>query len=72
MTTQTTFIKLPENLRRPITGGCQCPFCKAHPHLIPQWDTLASGRRGLAWTVHYPELIAVESRIANTGAIVRN
>ena len=37
----TTFVKLPEPLRRPIEGGCSCNFCKEHPRLTPSWDTVA-------------------------------
>jgi hypothetical protein len=56
---ETWFIKLPYSVRRPIAGGCQCSYCKAHLHQVPQWDTLAidpSRARDHAWTVHYPEL----------------
>lgn len=51
----TTFIRLPDSLQRPITGGCQCSYCKAHPAKAPAWDTLASDGK-TSWTVHYPEL----------------
>ena len=51
----TTFIKLPPALHRAIPGGCQCPYCKAHPARAPAWDTLASDGK-TSWTVHYPQL----------------
>jgi hypothetical protein len=51
----TTFIKLPVNLQKEITGGCQCSYCKAHPTKTPVWDTLATDGK-TSWTVHYPEL----------------
>jgi hypothetical protein len=50
----TTFVSLPVPLQRPITGGCQCAFCKAHPNRPPMWDTLATDGVD-SWTVHYPE-----------------
>ena len=59
---KTTFIKLPAHMQRPINSECSCPFCKANPRLIPMWDTLACGETGPAWTVHFPELNAVEVR----------
>ena len=53
----TTFIPLPHTMRKPITGGCQCPYCHAHPHQIPMWDTLAGHPdERYSWVVHYPEL----------------
>jgi hypothetical protein len=53
----TVYIRIPEALAVPIDGGCQCAYCKAHPALVPMWDTLAvpDDRNGHAWTVHMPE-----------------
>ena len=53
----TVFIVLPSELRRPIDGGCSCPYCQANPSKIPCWDTLAVATRApdYAWTVHRPE-----------------
>lgn len=39
---QTTFVRLPAPLQSKILGGCQCPYCNAHPQLEPHWDTLAT------------------------------
>lgn len=51
------FAPLPVNDRRPINGGCQCQFCKAHPDRIPQWDAVGIEPETLTqWIVHYPEL----------------
>ena len=53
----TSFVALPAETRRPIDGGCQCAYCKAHPDKRPMWDTLAiSADATRAWTVHYPDL----------------
>lgn len=62
---ETIFFPLPSNAQRPIEGGCQCTFCKAHPGSTPMWDTLAvsSGKRDYTWTVHYPELTTGEAEI---------
>lgn len=52
----TTFIALPIEAQTPIAGGCQCPYCKAHPTTTPMWDTLAvDDEAPYAWTVHLPE-----------------
>lgn len=57
----TIFVALPMECWRPIQGGCGCPFCKAHPELIPHWDTLVvdaartAKRRDHTTTCHYPE-----------------
>lgn len=51
----TTFVRLPVPLQKEITGGCQCTFCKAHPHKKPAWDVLATDGK-ISWAVHYPEL----------------
>lgn len=65
-TDETIFVPLPQEAWREIKGGCTCSYCKAHPSLIPSWDTLAIGatkaigeRRTFletTWTVHRPEL----------------
>ena len=54
----TLFVALPPFLQRPIDGGCSCDWCKAHPHAIPAWDTLAVDDRGQsrAWTIHFPDM----------------
>ena len=53
----TTFVRLPSNLHRPINGGCQCKHCAAMPKpYTPMWDTLAFDETGHSWPVHYPEL----------------
>jgi hypothetical protein len=57
----TMFIPLPTRLRRPITGGCECPFCKAHPHQQPMWDTLATDGKE-SWTIHYPENTTITTK----------
>jgi hypothetical protein len=53
------YVRIPRELARPITGGCQCDYCRAHPALVPTWDTLGVpllGQRGAdTWTVHAPE-----------------
>ena len=54
---ETYFVALPPEVRRPIAGGCQCSYCKAHLDKLPTWDTLAIGADSPhAWTVHYPEV----------------
>lgn len=55
---ETLFVALPAELRRPIDGGCNCPYCKSHPSKTPAWDTLAidTAAERRTWTVHYPEL----------------
>lgn len=57
----TVFLPLPYAMRKPITGGCQCDYCKAHPHNVPCWDTVAWNPRQVtsSWSVHYPELPAI-------------
>lgn len=52
------FVPLPGGERRPINGGCNCAFCKAHPDQVPQWDALGINTANPTdtWTVHYPEL----------------
>lgn len=58
----TIFMRLPVELRRPIDGGCRCPYCEAHPECVPLWDTLAVAQNGAAkgcndvtWTCHMPD-----------------
>ncbi len=51
------YLRLPEELRRDIEGGCNCPQCQVKPALA-QWDTLVVGthpKAGFAHTVHMPE-----------------
>ena len=57
---RTMFVPLPVTMRRPIAGGCQCRFCRAHPLKTPEWDTLAFDEDDPAytWAVHYPEAYA--------------
>ena len=55
---KTIFVALPKEAWRPIEGECACPFCKSHPDLRPQWDTLvidATGKSKYTSTCHYPE-----------------
>jgi hypothetical protein len=53
----TFFVRLPYSRLTAIEGGCQCIYCKAHPHATPQWDTLAIDvDTNHTWTVHFPEL----------------
>ena len=52
----TVFLPLPVPLHRPIVGGCQCSYCKAHPTKTPMWDTLAGKTtKRHSWVVHFPE-----------------
>ena len=54
----TVLVALPRNMHKPIVGGCQCPFCTAHPHRVPSWDAVASHPdKPYTWIVHYPELV---------------
>ena len=56
---KTIFVALPKEAWRKIEGGCGCDFCKSHPELEPQWDTLvvdATGKSRYTTTCHYPEL----------------
>jgi hypothetical protein len=51
----TLFLPIRGN-RRPITGGCECPFCEAHPGRPPQWDTFSiDPKTGYYGEVHFPE-----------------
>lgn len=51
----TMFVPLPLEVQRPVTGGCQCSYCKDHPDKTPMWDTLAlHPEQDVTWTVHYP------------------
>jgi hypothetical protein len=56
----TLFVPLPHALRRDVPGGCQCSYCKSHPHHVAQWDTLAIDACDTSQTspVHYPEISA--------------
>ena len=53
------YLRLPHGAQRPIDGGCQCDYCKAHPHHTPMWDTLGvpttGNSRDYVWTLHAPE-----------------
>lgn len=63
----SAYLRIPQELRTPITGGCSCTYCKAHPKEVPSWDTLGiplnqDFRNGTGisqhahtWTVHAPE-----------------
>lgn len=57
---RTLFIRLPHTLRKPISGGCNCPYCMTHPNQAPKWDTLAVDEKGNSWTVHHPEPIQAD------------
>jgi hypothetical protein len=54
------FVPLPPELRQPISCGCSCDFCTAHPERVPSWDTMAVGTKAsksdFTWLVHYPAL----------------
>jgi hypothetical protein len=58
----TLFVPIPAELAAPVTGGCQCEYCKAHPDVPPRWDTLALAAKPknnggeYTWTVHFPDL----------------
>ena len=60
----TVFIAAPVEARKDIKGGCQCPYCLAHPDKTPQWDTIAVDAQAPDWAVfvHMPELEA-EARL---------
>jgi hypothetical protein len=51
------YLRLPRELQRDC-DGCDCSYCKAHPHLTPAWDTLAipmkPSNKDFSWTVHMP------------------
>lgn len=54
----SAYVRIPEELRRPIDGGCSCNYCKTHRDEVPSWDTLGvplEGQRMDTWTVHAPE-----------------
>jgi hypothetical protein len=54
----TIFVALPKEAWRAIESGCGCSFCKSHPDIAPQWDTLvvdATGKSRYTTTCHYPE-----------------
>ena len=63
---ETIFIRLPQILQTPITGGCHCDYCKKekkkNPLYASKWDTLAISKNApkkgndYAWTVHMPEI----------------
>jgi hypothetical protein len=55
------YMRLPPDLQREITGGCECAYCKAHPDQTPMWDTMAISAnnpnrdRDWTWTLHMPD-----------------
>lgn len=55
----TVWLRIPRP--QPIPGGCQCPYCKAHPEDVPLWDTLSiptnydNRTEANAHTIHAPE-----------------
>ena len=55
----TLYIRIPYELAKDC-NGCDCPYCKAHPDLIPKWDVMAvsckQGDYGFTWTVHMPQV----------------
>lgn len=60
----TVFIRLPLNISVEILGGCQCPYCEAHPDIPPRWDMLCvpfdtgeSLGGDHTWTIHMPEVM---------------
>jgi hypothetical protein len=52
----TLFLPIRGN-RRPITWGCECPYCKAHPEKSPQWDTFSIDTESGHYygEIHFPE-----------------
>jgi hypothetical protein len=58
------YVELPAELRRPITGGCSCRYCKAHPAELPTWNVLVVpvGGRDHTWTVHNPDVAELAER----------
>lgn len=52
----TLFVRLPANLQRACSHGCECPWCREHPNTTPCWDALAVGPTGDTWPVHFPDL----------------
>lgn len=52
----SVYLRLPVELQR-ATGGCDCRYCKAHPELVPCWDTLGVPLMpgASSWTLHAPE-----------------
>ena len=73
-TATTIFVRIPEGLAQPISGGCRCTYCTAHPEQQPRWDCLAisvepeqasqpgHSRPDTAWTVHFPDFFSREQR----------
>lgn len=59
-TKNTIFIAAPVEARRDIIGGCNCPYCVAHPDRVPQWDTIAVDVTDPkdATFIHHPEFAA--------------
>ena len=55
---KTLWIRIPDNLAKPVEGGCCCPYCIAHPTVTPKWDTIAVSlvKPDYSWTVHYPNM----------------
>lgn len=56
----SVYVRIPAEYRRPIAGGCSCRYCKAHPAVVPAWDTLGIPLKGQrngndTWIVHAPE-----------------
>lgn len=52
------YLRIPEELRRPIEGGCSCTHCRAHKDEMPSWDTLGvpiTGSNRNTWTLHAPD-----------------
>ncbi len=56
-TGDAVYLRIPEELQRPIEGGCNCEQCRVKPELA-QWDTLVVGTHpkvGFSHTVHMPD-----------------
>lgn len=55
---RSVWLRIPHEKARPVPGGCQCPWCKAHPDAIPAWDVLIVPLRpgSYAVEIHGPEL----------------
>ena len=59
-TKDAIYMRIPTDVSTVIEWGCDCPYCKAHPDILPRWDTLAittekSKSYDATWTVHMPD-----------------
>ena len=54
----SVYVRIPQELRRTVEGGCSCAYCATHRSETPSWDTLGIplvGQRRDTWTLHAPE-----------------